>query len=143
MPPADSRFPAAPPGRISRLISLAAGPPYRKSFWPEREVVSLQRKILVDGRVLDQFEFGCAPRVAPDTTVSPRRPLLRVYRRPVRAALYFGGRSGLRGRKGVIFSAFSSARPQSSAIFPEPAASGDPELSQEARTSPRTQDAEQ
>src|ERR1700733_3204044 len=114
MPPADSRFPAAPLGRISRLISLAAGPPYRKSFLPEREVVSLQRKILVDGRVLDQFEFGCAPRVAPDTTVSPRRPLLRVYRLPV----------------------------QGGSNFPNPPAPGNAELSQETCTSPRTQDAE-
>ena len=91
------------------------------------------------GREVDQFEFGCAPRVAPDTTVSPRQPLLRIYRPPVRGHSIFGGRSGLSGRKRVKYGALSSARPRSSAIFPEPTAPGNAELSQEACASLRTQ----
>ena len=63
---------------------------------------------------VDQSEFACAPRVAPDTTVSPRQPLLRIYRPPVRGP----------------------------SIFPDPAAPGSAELSQKARASPQTQDAE-
>src|SRR5580658_3780391 len=67
--------------------------------------------------VVDQFEFGCAPQVAPDAIASPCWLLLRVYRHPVRAALRFAGRSVPKGKKVVIFSAYSSARHQSSAIF--------------------------
>jgi hypothetical protein len=92
--------------------------------------------------VVDQFEFGCAPQVAPDATASPCWLLLRVYRQPVRAALRFGGRSVLNGKKVAIFSAYSSARHQSSAIFPELAAPGNAQLSPDACPSPRRQSAD-
>jgi hypothetical protein len=42
----------------------------------------------------------------------------------------------------VIFSAYSSARHQSSAIFPELAAPGNAQLSPDACTPPRPQDAD-
>jgi hypothetical protein len=49
----------------------------------------------------------------------------------------------LNGKKVVIFSAYSSARHQSSAIFPELAAPGNAQLTPDAYTPPQPQDADQ
>src|SRR6202044_2628430 len=67
------------PGRLGRLR-------YRRSPGPEarRTHLGAARGKVARTAVVDQLELGCPTRVAPDTPVSPRPPLLRIYRPPVR-----------------------------------------------------------